>query len=137
MKGHDTARAGALWTLTKEFRFEASHQLVGHDGKCARLHGHSWVLHVHLAGDRLVEHEGPKEGMLVDYADVKSVVQPLVDGYLDHHHLNETLGMERPTSERVAQWVWDRLMETVLRPHLAMVEISETCTSACSYMVDR
>lgn len=126
-----------MFTLRKSFRFEASHQLHGHDGKCARLHGHSWVLTVEVRG-RVLASGGPKDGMLADYGDLKALVQPLVDGALDHYHLNDSLGTPNPTSERVARWVYcallDRLPAQVDRPwRLSAVEVEETCTSACRY----
>ncbi len=118
------------YTIRKKFTFEAAHQLVDHDGKCARLHGHSWVAWVEVQGTE-VHLDGPKRNMLVDFADVKSAVKPLVNGYLDHHHLNDTLGCDMPTSEYVAKWLFDKVAN--LMPGLAAVEIEETCTSMCRY----
>ncbi|BAW96155.1 6-pyruvoyl tetrahydropterin synthase [[Synechococcus] sp. NIES-970] len=124
----------AQWELYKEFRFEAAHQLPHHDGKCARLHGHSWVMRVYLRGDRL-HTTGPKQGMLFDFGDIKKYVQPLLDQYLDHYHLNDSLGMESPTSEAIAQWIYGELKKVNL-PGLAAVEIKETCTAGCIYTED-
>lgn len=67
--------------LRKSFRFEASHILPKHKGKCSRLHGHSWVLHVFVKG--LVDEE---TGFVMDYAEISSTVKPLIES-LDHHHL--------------------------------------------------
>ena len=119
-----------MFTLTKEFKFEASHQLPNHDGKCQRLHGHSWVGRVVLKGSKLAE-DGPKQGMLIDFGDVSKVIKPTVDDFLDHHHLNDTLNLKNPTSEEVA-----RLLYQIWKPLLPMlyaVEINETCTSSCCY----
>ena len=120
-----------MFTLTKEFKFEAAHRLPHHDGKCQRLHGHSFRMRVVLRGPRLVE-DGPKRGMLRDFGDVKAAVAPLVDGVLDHHYLNETLpDIESPTSEAVAKWVYDQVKPFL--PELLAVEIDETCTSSARY----
>ena len=119
------------WQLYKEFRFEAAHRLPHHDGKCARLHGHSWVCRIYIQGDRLIE-SGPKQGMLMDFGDVKTYMKPLLDQYLDHYYLNETLGMENPTSEAIAQWIYRKLQAADLKGLMA-VEIKETCTSGCLY----
>ena len=119
------------WQLYKEFRFEAAHRLPHHDGKCARLHGHSWVCRIYIQGDRLIE-SGPKQGMLMDFGDVKTYMKPLLDQYLDHYYLNETLGMENPTSEAIAQWIYRKLQAVDLKGLMA-VEIKETCTSGCLY----
>lgn len=123
-----------MFTLTKEFKFEAAHKLDGHDGKCARLHGHSWRARVVLRGVALHGH-GPKQEMLADFGDVKALVEPLVESKLDHHYLNETLGTDRPTSEFVAKWLFGELKRAGFGPlaELAAVEVDETCTSSCRY----
>lgn len=119
-----------MYRLSKEFRFEASHQLVGHDGKCARLHGHSWLMTVEIMGNELIE-VGPKAGMLMDYGDLKAAVEPIVEQHLDHWHLNDSLASNRPTSEFIARWAFDALAPRL--PSLLAVTISETCTTACRY----
>lgn len=119
-----------MFTLSKQFRFEASHRLPAHDGKCARLHGHSWIGWLHVRGPEL-QATGPKAGMLVDFSDLKSIVNPLVDEYLDHHHLNDTTGLENPTSEEISRWIYNHLKPNL--PALVAVEIEETCTSRCRY----
>lgn len=118
------------YRLTKRFTFEASHQLLYHDGRCARLHGHSFVGQIAVEGDEL-HPDGPKEGMLVDYYDLGQVLKPLVDGFLDHHHLNQTLETDTPTSEFIARWVYEQLKPRL--PMLAEVTIHETCTTSCAY----
>ncbi len=118
------------WTLEKRFRFEAAHRLPKHDGKCARLHGHSWVLTVQVGAGSLTR-SGPKSGMVVDYGDISKVVKPLVDAHLDHWFLNESTQLEDPTSERIAAWVFGRLREKL--PGLEAVVVEETCTSKATY----
>lgn len=118
------------YILRKRFRFEASHTLVGHDGKCARLHGHSWHFTVECRAPK-VRKDGPKEGMVVDFSDISKEVKPLLETYLDHWHLNETLSMLRPTSERIAAWIFDSLYGKI--EGLWAVEVEETCTSSCRY----
>jgi 6-pyruvoyltetrahydropterin/6-carboxytetrahydropterin synthase len=114
-------------SLWKEFRFEAAHRLpnvpTGH--KCARLHGHSFRLEVHLDGG-----VDPQTGMLVDYADIKAAFDPLHD-QLDHHYLNEIPGLENPTSENIVCWVWERLKPAL--PELSRLVLRETCTVGCVY----
>ncbi len=118
------------FTLTKQFKFEAAHQLPAHDGKCQRLHGHSWVGRVIVRGTQL-HAAGPKVGMLMDFADIKAVIEPTVDECLDHHYLNDSLRMTNPTSERVAEFLFNVWKEKL--PGLVAVEIDETCTSSCRY----
>ncbi len=119
-----------MFKLEKTFRFEASHQLPKHDGKCARLHGHSWIGKVVVEGPELLE-GGPKSGMLIDYGDLSNLLKPLVEGSLDHWHLNESTGLENPTSEELARWIYYRLKN--LLPNLVAVRIDETCTSSAEY----
>ena len=117
-----------MWTLVKEFRFEASHRLPNHDGKCARLHGHSWIGKAYLAGAHLVE-DGSERGMLIDYSNIAEPIKALVEEQLDHYHLNNIL--ENPTSEVVAQWIFEQLKPKL--PMLTAIEICETCTTRCLY----
>lgn len=110
--------------LFKEFTFEAAHRLPGvpADHKCARLHGHSYRMTVWVSGD-----VDPDSGMVMDFADVKAAVKPLIEEHLDHYYLNDVPGLENPTSENVARWVWERLSGPL--PQLSAIEIRETCTS--------
>jgi 6-pyruvoyltetrahydropterin/6-carboxytetrahydropterin synthase len=121
----------ATFTLRKQFRFEASHQLPHHDGKCKRLHGHSWGGTVIVEGEQL-NMKGSKQGMLIDYSDISTAVKGMVEEYLDHHHLNDSVpGMSNPTSENIAKWCFDYLDKRL--PMLAAVQIDETCTASCVY----
>lgn len=119
------------WIIYKEFRFEAAHKLPNHDGKCSRLHGHSWVARVYVKGNKLIK-SGPKQDMIMDYGDIKQYIKPLLDKFLDHYYLNESTGLENPTSEKLAQWIFEKLEKEGL-PGLESVEVSETCTSGCRY----
>lgn len=121
-----------MYTLSKTFGFEASHVLPDHDGKCARLHGHSWGVEIEVCGATL-EQAGPRRGMVMDYAQISQAMRPLLDDYLDHHHLNTTLEAlaNNPTSERVAHWIYHQLALTL--PGLHAVTVRETCTSSCRY----
>jgi 6-pyruvoyltetrahydropterin/6-carboxytetrahydropterin synthase len=120
----------ARFTIRKRFTFEAAHVLPHHGGKCSRMHGHSWVGWVEIEGDELHAH-GPSQNMVMDFGDIADALQPMVDQHLDHHLLNETLDMESPTSEAVAQWVYRHLRARGLP--LSAVTIEETCTSVCTY----
>src|SRR5688572_28228316 len=109
--------------LVREYRFEAAHRLpqvpAGH--KCARLHGHSFRFEITVRGP-----VDPKTGWFVDYAVLDDVVQPLVSR-LDHYYLSEVEGLENPTSEVLARWLWDRLRPGL--PQLTAVTLWETCDS--------
>ncbi|HEY5547132.1 MAG TPA: 6-carboxytetrahydropterin synthase QueD [Gemmatimonadaceae bacterium] len=113
--------------LFAEFSFEAAHRLpnVPPDHKCARLHGHSFHMRVTVTGP-----VDPKLGWVIDFADVKKAFT-LVGAALDHRYLNEIEGLENPTSEVLARWIWDRVKPSL--PLLSAVEIRETCTAGCVY----
>lgn len=114
--------------LTKTFRFEAAHRLprVPADHKCQRMHGHSFAVDVTVEG----EVDGHM-GWLVDYAEIARVVEPIVMGELDHRALNDVPGLDNPTSERLCEWLWNRLAAEL--PLLAAITIHETCTARCTY----
>ena len=119
-----------MYRLEKRFRFEASHQLPLHDGKCKRLHGHSWVGLLVVEGQSL-QQDGPQAGMLVDYASLSASVDWLVECSLDHWHLNDSTRLENPTSEELARWIYNRVKPMV--PLLVEVQIEETCTAKAVY----
>jgi 6-pyruvoyltetrahydropterin/6-carboxytetrahydropterin synthase len=113
--------------IFREFGFEAAHRLpnVPPNHKCARLHGHSFVVVVHVRGA-----VDPKLGWVADFADVKRVFEPL-HHQLDHHYLNEIEGLENPTTEVLARWIWRRLAPGL--PGLSQVLVRETCTAGAVY----
>ncbi len=113
--------------LTKSFDFEAAHWLPtfpeGH--KCRRLHGHSFHLDVIVSGE-----VDPAKGYLQDFGQIKAAIDP-VRQRLDHYLLNEIPGLENPTAEVLAKWVFDQLKPSL--PLLEAVRVRETCTSAAVY----
>lgn len=113
--------------IYKTFWLEAAHRLpnVPEGHKCARLHGHSFRVDIHVAGE-----PGAESGWVMDFGDIKAAFKPLFK-QLDHHYLNEVEGLENPTSERLAIWIWERLKPEL--PALSAVSVAETCTSGCIY----
>ena len=113
--------------IYKEFTFEAAHRLPqtppGH--KCQRLHGHSFRVRLYVKGP-VVE----PQGWVMDFAELTQAWKPLFD-LVDHRYLNEVEGLENPTSEVLAQWLWQRLQGPL--PSLSRVVVSETCTSGAEY----
>ena len=89
------------------------------------MHGHSFRVEVAVEGPL-----DPARGYLMDYGDIKKLLAPL-EAELDHRVLNEVPGLENPTSEHLARWIWDRLKPTL--PELSAVQVRETCTSGCTY----
>jgi 6-pyruvoyltetrahydropterin/6-carboxytetrahydropterin synthase len=113
--------------IFQEFTFEAAHLLpnVPPEHKCRRLHGHSYRVAVHVAGS-----VSEPSGWVVDFADIDAAFAPIMDR-LDHHYLNEIDGLENPTSENLAVWIWERLAPTL--PGLCRIVVRETCDSGCVY----
>lgn len=113
--------------VCKRFQIEAAHRLpnvpAGH--KCARLHGHSFHIELVVTGP-----VGEESGWVMDFADIERTFKPLYQ-QLDHHYLNDIEGLENPTSEHLARWIWERMKLKL--PGLSTVSVSETCNSGCIY----
>jgi 6-pyruvoyltetrahydropterin/6-carboxytetrahydropterin synthase len=113
--------------IWKEFTFEAAHKLphvpAGH--KCGRLHGHSFRVSVHLEGGL-----GEQSGWIRDFAELSCAMAPVL-ARLDHYYLNEIEGLENPTSEILARFIWDQVSPAL--PELSQVVVHETCTTGCAY----
>ena len=89
------------------------------------MHGHSFHVDVYVAGD--VE---PEKGYLVDYGVIKEAIKP-IEKQLDHYVLNEIEGLENPTAEILAKWIYDRLKPVL--PLVSAVHVHETCTTEAIY----
>lgn len=92
---------------------------------CARVHGHSFRIEVHVTGpldERL--------GWVLDFADLERAWAP-VHATLDHRYLNDVPGLENPTSEVMAIWIWEKLKPAI--PGLSKVIVQETARSGCIY----
>ena len=113
--------------IFKIFTLEAAHRLpnvpAGH--KCARLHGHSFRVEVQVSGEI-----DPITGWVMDFADIKTAFKPLFER-LDHNYLNDIEGLENPTSEVLARWIYQRLKPAL--PGLSAILVHETCTAGSRY----
>jgi len=113
--------------LVRSFTFEAAHTLPkappGH--KCRRLHGHSFKVELVCEGDA-----DEDTGWLVDFADIKRAFKPSLER-LDHRYLNEIEGLENPTAENLARWIWTRVKPVL--PPLTQINVAETCHAQCEY----
>ena len=116
-----------MMEIRKSFTIEAAHRLPNLPAthKCARLHGHSFNIEIAVGGKI-----DPTQGWIMDYGDIKAAFQPIYD-QLDHNYLNDIAGLENPTSEHVALWIWERLQPEL--HHLTAVIVHETCTTSCEY----
>lgn len=114
----------------KEFTFEAAHRLpnLPPEHRCAPLHGHSFRVRLYVRGP-----VDPVLGWVMDFGEIRAAFQPLHDG-LDHNYLNDVEGLENPTSEVLARWIWQQLKPQL--PELSQVRVHETCTCGCIYRGD-
>jgi 6-pyruvoyltetrahydropterin/6-carboxytetrahydropterin synthase len=113
--------------IFKVFHFDAAHCLpdVGSEHKCSRMHGHSFRVEIHVSGA-----VDPRFGWVMDFADIVQAFQPLREK-LEHQCLNEIDGLENPTSENIAKWIWRRLHPRL--PQLCKIIVQESEESGCIY----
>ncbi len=115
--------------LVREYTFEAAHRLPevppGH--KCERLHGHSFRIEVAVKGP-----VDERTGWFIDYGRLDELWAP-IDEALDHRYLNDVEGLENPTSEVLARWIWRRLESDV---PVVRITVFETCDARCEYEGD-
>jgi 6-pyruvoyltetrahydropterin/6-carboxytetrahydropterin synthase len=113
--------------IHRAFHINAAHRLtqVPADHPCGRLHGHTFRVEVHVQGP-----VGPESGWVIDFAEIDRAFAPLHEA-LDHRYLNEISGLENPTSEVLAEWIWRRLHQSL--PGLAVIVVQETANAGCIY----
>lgn len=116
--------------IFNRFALEAARRLphLPPEHPCSRLHGHSFQVEVHVSGPL-----DPKLGWVIDFADIQRAWQP-IHAALDHRCLNDIPGLENPTSEHLARWLWLRLQAEL--PLLSKIVVMETASSGCAYMGD-
>lgn len=116
--------------IYKQFTFDSAHFLsrVPDGHKCRAIHGHTYHLIVYARGD-----VKEQEGWVFDFGDMKDVVKPIVD-MLDHAMLNDIEGLENPTAELLAIWLWNKIKPGL--PALTKIELKETPTSGVIYEGD-
>ncbi|GHU79526.1 6-carboxy-5,6,7,8-tetrahydropterin synthase [Bacteroidia bacterium] len=115
-----------MYKISKQFSFSASHvlDLLAKDHPCARMHGHNYVITIHLKAENL-----DKSGFVKDYNTLKTV-EKYIEENLDHRHLNQVIP-GHPTSENIARFIYDRFKPEI--PELYAVEVSETPKTSCLY----
>lgn len=113
--------------ISREFKFDAAHNLVRYHGKCERLHGHTYRLRVTLEG------RPDEEGMICDFTELKRIVGDLVISKLDHAYVNDVI--EQPTAENISVWIWERLEAPLDGPNYKLHEVTvwETESSFVTY----
>lgn len=135
------------WTVSKRMEIAGSHSLcLNYDSPCQRLHGHNWIITVHVEGDVLDEN-----GMLIDFTHIKKAVHD----QLDHNNINEVAPGMNPTAENIAEWcalevqkridqTWKELasagdlfrdmpLDFETRPRVSLVEVQESEGNTACY----
>ncbi|MEW6746129.1 MAG: 6-carboxytetrahydropterin synthase QueD [Planctomycetota bacterium] len=110
--------------VTKEFVFDAAHNLPRYKGKCEKLHGHTWRVQVTVEGP-----VNPADGMTLDFCILRDIVKKETIDVLDHSYLNDHI--ENPSAENIALWIWNKI-QGKLPVRLAEVKVWETPTSFVS-----
>ncbi|MCX8032180.1 MAG: 6-carboxytetrahydropterin synthase QueD [Thermoleophilia bacterium] len=110
--------------VTVSTTFAAAHRLPSYEGKCSRLHGHTYALEVTVEG--VPQQSGPAAGMVMDFAELRDKVNEIVVRKLDHQLLNELFEFV-PTTEALAAWIFSRLREAGLA--VARVRLAESPNS--------
>lgn len=116
-----------MYELMTEGTFDAAHQLMGYEGPCEKLHGHTWKVQVFIRGNKL-----NKLGMLVDFKEVKLLIQFAI-GKLDHTNLNVIPYFRKvnPTSENLAKYIFDQVSK---KADVTKVTVFESATTSASYV---
>ena len=116
-----------MYKISKEFSFSASHALFGlpADHPCTRLHGHNYVVTIHLKSDTLNEN-----GFVIDYHDLKPIKE-YIDNTLDHRHLNDIMAPLNSSAENLAKMLFDTFKTGF--PKMYAIEVSETPKTTAIY----
>ena len=117
-----------MWVISKEFCFEAAHRLpnLPPEHKCSWLHGHSFRFRLHVTGEL-----DPLLGWVTDFGGLLKAAGNMIVQSLDHRCLNDVEGLENPTSEMLALWIYKQVKLTQL--DIVAVEVSETCGTSVRY----
>ena len=110
-------------TVCKRFHFDAAHRLPKHQGKCNNLHGHRWFLDVELTGK--IRKKGPSKGMILDFGDLKEIINYAVIEHVDHTYLNDVF--KNPTAETMVQtfalWIMDALYQCCVEEPVTLTRL--------------
>ena len=112
------------------YHIEAARRLPGlpESHPCSRVHGHSFRVEIFVSGP-----VNPDTGWVIDFAELDAAFAP-IKAQIDHRYLNDIPGLENPTSERLAQWIWQKLKPAL--PGLSKIVVQETQQSGCVYCGD-
>jgi 6-pyruvoyltetrahydropterin/6-carboxytetrahydropterin synthase len=110
--------------VTKEFRFEMAHALLGHDGPCKNIHGHSYQFSITLKGCPVKNTKDPKTGMVVDFSDIKKLVTENIINLYDH-----ALVLNKTTPASIYEGLKDQ--------KLILLDFQPTCENLLIYFAKK
>jgi 6-pyruvoyltetrahydropterin/6-carboxytetrahydropterin synthase len=119
--------------ISKMFRWEGMHILPGHQGACARPHGHSYSCEIFIDNSIKYELGTSDDGMVADFYELTKVMKPIIETYLDHHYLNQTLNIRRTTAELIACWLFGTLYNQQFYVSKVVVSETKNTTGVASY----
>jgi 6-pyruvoyltetrahydropterin/6-carboxytetrahydropterin synthase len=141
--------------VTKEFNFEIAHALWNYDGPCANIHGHSYRLFVTVIGEPIADENNPKNGMVIDFGDLKKIINQEIVVPLDHaiilcQEASESLNMSnnqmfkkqiiveyQPTCENMVIDFAEKLLKKIpARLRLHSIKLHETATSFAEWYAE-
>ena len=109
-----------MYRLRVESKFDAAHKLIGYEGKCARLHGHTWKVEVFVIGEKL-----DRIGMLVDFKMLKKRLEEITEKF-DHSFLNDFKEIDNPTVENLSKYIFQNLRNLPKNVKLEKVRVWES-----------
>jgi 6-pyruvoyltetrahydropterin/6-carboxytetrahydropterin synthase len=127
LNGVEFCRGDDVYKLRIESHFDAAHKLIGYEGKCAELHGHTWKVEVFVVGDRLND-----IGILVDFSILKEKMSKIIEK-LDHKFLNNIKEIGNPTCENLSKYIFENLKDLPKNVKLEKVRVWESEKSWCEY----
>jgi 6-pyruvoyltetrahydropterin/6-carboxytetrahydropterin synthase len=121
------------FTVFTDYELQCAHWLphVPDGHMCGDMHGHTYRVRLYVGGSEIAD----SQGWVLDYADVDSAFAEEVHATLDHSLLNEVPGLNNPTCELIARWMWERLQPRL--PGLRRIDIGETCRAGVMYIGPR
>ena len=102
--------------ISKEFKFDAAHNLLKYKGKCENLHGHTYKLRVTVSGE-----PDDESGMIIDFNLLKKIVEERIIDKLDHTYINNIV--EQSTAENIIKWIWKELKAPLMGDNFSLYEL--------------
>jgi 6-pyruvoyltetrahydropterin/6-carboxytetrahydropterin synthase len=104
-----------MFLITKQFKFDAAHNLLNYNGQCEKLHGHTYYLDVTFKGQK------KNDGMVIDFSLIKKIINDEVLSELDHNYINDLIKIS--TAENIVEWIWMKIMKYDFKNEVSLFEL--------------